>query len=198
PWSASGTLSTPCTTSASKALPSSSNSSTLSESASAELERPCKLPDWPPDLGPNPLGSNFTGASARLLPRALRFFGAGFFLGAAFLGAAAFFITAFFFGAFFGLALIFCFCFFLCAICAVYHRFAFSLQPTLILTGVHLRQARSCAILVYRGAYACHSAPSRDRKTAYEAGPAHRANQEFLCARSHPAAPRGSRRHLSC
>src|SRR4029077_19181362 len=63
-----------------------------------------------------------------------------------------------------------------------------------ILTGVHLRQARPYAILVYRGAYACHSAPSRDRKTAYEAGPAHRANQEFLCARSHPAAPRGSRR----
>jgi hypothetical protein len=45
--SASSASSTPFTTSASNAFPSSSNSSTLSESAPSRLDNPCRPPDWP-------------------------------------------------------------------------------------------------------------------------------------------------------
>ncbi len=45
PPSASSASSTPITTSASNAFPSSSNSSTLSESAHSTLDNPCKSPD---------------------------------------------------------------------------------------------------------------------------------------------------------
>src|SRR5437773_552979 len=54
PSSASSASSTPFTTSASNAFPSSSNSSTLSESAPWTLDNPCKSPDCSPDRAPSP------------------------------------------------------------------------------------------------------------------------------------------------
>src|SRR6059058_2175701 len=51
--------STPVTTSASNAFPSSSNSSTLSESAPWTLDNPCRSPDWP-ERAPDPSGENAT------------------------------------------------------------------------------------------------------------------------------------------
>src|SRR3984893_11835465 len=72
PSSASGASSTPFTTSASKALPSSSNSSTLSESALSISDNPCKSPDCPPDFEPNPLGSRFMVSTLCPSPRDAR------------------------------------------------------------------------------------------------------------------------------
>src|ERR1700730_4595743 len=57
PSSASGASSTPFTTSASKGLPSSSSSSTLSELASSTSDNPCQAPDCPPDFESDPLGA---------------------------------------------------------------------------------------------------------------------------------------------
>src|SRR5665213_188770 len=85
----------PSTTSASNELPSSSSSSTLSESALAELDKPCKSPDWPPDLAPSPFGSKATDPTGWLFPRATRFFSAAFFFTfLTFFTGTAFFVTA--------------------------------------------------------------------------------------------------------
>src|SRR5437667_2200104 len=58
PASASSASSTPVTTSASNAFPSSSNSSTLSESAPWTLDNPCKSPDCRPDRVSGSSGRN--------------------------------------------------------------------------------------------------------------------------------------------
>src|SRR5580693_6894798 len=128
--SASPALSTPATTPASNAFPSSSNSSTLSESAPSRFDKPCKSPDCPPDRAPNPLGSNTTVSTPSLLPRDLVFlsfffFGAAFRAGAAFLAGGAFFAALFLgvdfrFGVFLGLVGFFFFLV-LVAIAGVYH-----------------------------------------------------------------------------
>src|SRR5580700_9366714 len=95
----------PLTISASKAFPSSSNSSTLSESEPARFDKPCRSPDWPPERAPRPVGSNTTASPPSLLPRGLALLiGVFFFVGdfltvASFLAGASFF-TAFRLGAF--------------------------------------------------------------------------------------------------
>src|SRR5436853_7734334 len=60
PSSASPASSTPFTTSASNAFPSSSNSSTLYESALSTLVNPCKSPDCSPDRASSPSRANAT------------------------------------------------------------------------------------------------------------------------------------------
>src|SRR5229473_8083651 len=132
--------STPFTTSASNAFPSSSNSSTLSESAPWTLDNPCKSPDCSPDRPPSPSGANATASTLWLFPRTCflsapavfppvvflpptfvfssPFFGAAFFLGVVIFLASfflnAFFLTAFFIGATFLPAVLIDFaCFFL-------------------------------------------------------------------------------------
>src|SRR6266849_2235191 len=132
--------STPFTTSASNAFPSSSNSSTLSESAPWALDNPCKSPDCSPDRAPSPSSANATVSTLWLFPRTCflsspavfppvvflppafvftsAFFGAAFFFANFFLGVtlflASFFSTAFFIGATFLPAVLFDFvCFFL-------------------------------------------------------------------------------------
>ncbi len=60
PSSASPASSTPFTTSASNAFLSSSNSSTLSESAPWTSDNPCKSPDCWPDRPPSPSGASAT------------------------------------------------------------------------------------------------------------------------------------------
>src|ERR1700730_12071143 len=69
PWSASGASSTPFTISASKALPSSSSSSTLSELAFSSSDNPCNAPDCPPDFESNPLGCRFMVSTLCPSPR---------------------------------------------------------------------------------------------------------------------------------
>ncbi|SRR6266481_9953361 len=119
PSSASPASCTPFTTSASKAFPSSSNSSTLSESAPSRLDNPCKSPDWPPERADSPSGENVTVSMVWLLPRT-RFFTARVAFPTAFFLGAAFFFADFLFGV---AAFFFCFFrdFFLVAIRAVYH-----------------------------------------------------------------------------
>src|SRR6201984_906569 len=63
--SASSASSTPITTSASNAFPSSSNSSTLSESAHSTLDNPCKSPDS--SLSVAPSSSNSSSATTSTL-----------------------------------------------------------------------------------------------------------------------------------
>src|ERR1019366_1481714 len=149
--SASSALSTPVTTSASNALPSSINSSTLSESADSMLDNPCESPDCPADRDLSPWSSNGSTSKLRLLvgtrflmapavfapavflptvfvfPPA--FFKAGFFFANFFFGA-GFFLANFFVAAFlaglplFGPVFLSFLCFFLAfllAIGAVYH-----------------------------------------------------------------------------
>src|SRR5580692_7569813 len=58
----------PLMTSASNAFPSSSNSSTLSESAPWRSDKPCRSPDCPPEREPKPAGSNTTLSVRSLLP----------------------------------------------------------------------------------------------------------------------------------
>src|SRR6266446_3557525 len=140
PASASSASSTPFTTSASNAFPSSSNSSTLSESAPWTLDNPCKSPDCSPDRAPSPSSANATVSTLWLFPRTCflsspavfppvvflppafvftsAFFGAAFFFANFFLGVtpflASFFSTAFFIGATFLPAVLIDFaCFFL-------------------------------------------------------------------------------------
>src|SRR5258708_2560726 len=101
--------STPATTSASNAFPSSSNSSTLSESAPSAFERPCKSPDWRPERVSSWSGKNASVSTLRVLWRicffgAFTFFAAIFFLLPAFAFAVFFFGDAFFFFAAFFLS----------------------------------------------------------------------------------------------
>src|SRR5580692_1432366 len=120
----------PLMTSASNAFPSSSNSSTLSESAPWRSDKPCRSPDCPPEREPKPAGSNTTLSVRSLLPRVLVLFSAFFFFGATFFAAAftagaAFFAALFFgagfrLGAFLGL-LFFFFLVVLVAMGGVYH-----------------------------------------------------------------------------
>src|SRR6266404_7829919 len=121
--SVSPASSTPFTTSASNAFPSSSNSSTLSEFAPARLDNPCKSPDCPPERAESPSRAYLTASTVWLFPRT-RFFAARLvFPTTFFLGVAFFFFANFFFGAaafFAGFFLVF----FLVAIRAVYHRSA--------------------------------------------------------------------------
>src|ERR1039458_1451655 len=140
--------STPFTTSLSNAFPSSSNSSTLSESAPATLDNPCKSPDCRPELASRPFGGNATVSTLWLFSGicflsaltvfapiwtafvfTAAFFGAGFFLADFFLGTPLF-LSSFFVGvtflpvALFDFVCFVCFVlvFFLAAIRAVYHR----------------------------------------------------------------------------
>src|SRR5882672_3537404 len=85
----------PFTTWASKAFPSSSSSSTLSESAPSRFDRPCRSPDWPPERAPSPVGWNTTVSALSLLPRTLFFLSTFFFFAAAFLAGAALFAVIF-------------------------------------------------------------------------------------------------------
>src|SRR6185503_843469 len=62
-------FSTPATTAASNALPSSSNSTTLSESAVSRLDKPCKSPDCPPSLAVGPFAGNPTVSAGSLVSR---------------------------------------------------------------------------------------------------------------------------------
>src|SRR5882724_2171083 len=139
--SASSASSTPLTASASNVFPSSSNSSTLSESAPWTLDNPCKSPDWSPDRATAPSSANASVSTLRLFLRtcfltaaaflaptfffASTFFGAAFFFGMFFLGGTLFsarlILTAFFIGATLPAICLF-FVFSLVAIRAVYHR----------------------------------------------------------------------------
>src|SRR6266403_1831079 len=124
PASASSASSTPFTTSASNAFPSTSNSSTLSESAPWTLDNPCKSPDCSPARTPGLSNGNDTVSTLWVFPRtcslstplvfppvvllpptfvfASALFGAAFFFANFFLGVtlffASFFLTAFFIG----------------------------------------------------------------------------------------------------
>src|ERR1700752_4708534 len=71
PVSGPGASSTPFTISASNAFPSSSNSATLSESASSILDNPCNSPDSSPARRslPNSSGANATVSSPPLFSR---------------------------------------------------------------------------------------------------------------------------------
>src|SRR6266851_3655996 len=132
---------TPFTASASNAFPSSSNSSTLPESAASRLDNPCKSPDCPLERGPSPSGANATVSTVWLFPRtgflaARAVLPTGFFLAPAFVFAPAFFEAAFFASfalsafligfTFLRVVLLVCFflVFFLAAIGEVYHRSA--------------------------------------------------------------------------
>jgi hypothetical protein len=107
--SASSASSTPFTTSASNAFPSSSNSSTLSESAPSRLDNPCRPPDWPA-AGAGSRSREKARPGARLRFRAGFLAARNFFAVVVFLRAAGFDVRRF-------LVL-----FFLGAILAVYHR----------------------------------------------------------------------------
>lgn len=109
--SASGTFSTPCTTSASNDCPSSSNSVTLSESVSANPDSPCVSPDCPPVRAPNPGWSNVTSSAVFARPRVLRCGFFALFLFAVLTRAEVAFLAAanFFFGFAACFALLFCF-----------------------------------------------------------------------------------------
>src|SRR5216683_2430750 len=139
PSSASPASCTPFTASASKAFPSSSISSTLSEFAPSRLDNPCKSPGCPPERATSPSGANATVSTVWLFPRT-RFLAAravlprAIFLAPALVFASAFFGAEFFFASFalsafltgftFLPAILFvCFLlvFFLAAIRAVYH-----------------------------------------------------------------------------
>ena len=140
--------STPVTASASNAFPSSSNSPTLSESAPATLDNPCKSPDCWPERASGPSGENATVSTLWLfsrtcflgtltvfapivfLPTAFvftaTFFGAGFFVNF-FLGIPLFLLASFILGVTFLPAVLVAFegfflVFFLADIRAVYHR----------------------------------------------------------------------------
>src|SRR5713226_565651 len=138
---------TPFTASASNAFPSSSNSSTLSESAASRLDNPCKSPDCPLERGPNPSGANATVSTVGLFPRtgflaARAVFRTAVFLAPAFVFAPAFFGAAFFASfalsafltgfTFLPAVLLVCFflVFFLATIGAVYHRSAYGAPNT--------------------------------------------------------------------
>src|SRR5437660_1711395 len=69
PSSASSASSTPFATSASNAFPSSSNSSTLSESAPWMLDNPCKSPVCSPARAPSPSSANGTLSTLWFFPR---------------------------------------------------------------------------------------------------------------------------------
>src|SRR6266403_2084095 len=104
--SVSPASSTPFTTSASNAFPSSSNSSTLSESAPWTLDNPCKSPDCSPDRPPSPSGANATASTLWLFPRtcflsAPAVFPPVVFLPPTFVFTSAFFGAALFFANFF-------------------------------------------------------------------------------------------------
>src|SRR5437879_8675570 len=107
PSSASSASSTPFTTSASNAFPSSSNSSTLSESAPWTLDNPCKSPDCSPARVPSPSDANATVSTLWLFPRTcflsaptvfppVVFFPSTFVFTSAIFGAAVFFAHFFF------------------------------------------------------------------------------------------------------
>src|SRR5712664_1004307 len=104
--SASPASSTPFTTSASNAFPSSSNSSTLSESAPSTLDNPCKSPDCSPECGPSPSSPNATVSTLWLFSltcflRSTAVFRLVVFLPRAFVFTSAFFGAAFFSANFF-------------------------------------------------------------------------------------------------
>src|SRR5229473_5316520 len=144
PSSASRASSTPFTASASNAFPSSSNSSTLSESAPWMLDNPCKSPDCSPDRAPSPSSANATVSTLWLFPRTCllsapavfppvvflppifvftsAFFGAAFFFANFFLGVTLFLIGTTFLPAVLFDFVCFFLAFFLVAIRAVYHR----------------------------------------------------------------------------
>src|SRR5712692_1633750 len=144
PSSASRASSTPFTASASNAFPSSSNSSTLSESALWTLDNPCKSPDCSPDRAPSPSSANATVPTLWLFPRTCllsapavfppvvflppifvftsAFFGAAFFFANFFLGVTLFLIGTTFLPAVLFDFVCFFLAFFLVAIRAVYHR----------------------------------------------------------------------------
>src|SRR5216683_7175207 len=69
PASASSASSTPFSTSASNAFPSSSNSCTLSESAPWTLDNPCKSPDCSPEREPDSFRENVNTSRRWLSPR---------------------------------------------------------------------------------------------------------------------------------
>src|SRR6202521_3088886 len=101
PSSASPASCTPFTASASNAFPSSSNSSTLSESAPSMLDNPCKSPDCPPERAASPSGANATVSTVWLFPRtrflaAREVFRPAVFLAPTFVFAPAFLGEAFF------------------------------------------------------------------------------------------------------
>src|SRR6266481_3816549 len=104
--SASSASSTPFTTSASNAFPSSSNSSTLSESAPWTLDNPCKSPDCSPGRAPSPSSPNATVSTLWCFPRTCSLSAPAVsspiaFLPPAFVLTFAFFGAAFFFANFF-------------------------------------------------------------------------------------------------
>src|SRR5436853_3612854 len=106
PSSASSASSTPFTTSASNAFPSSSNSSPLSESAPSTLDNPCKSPDCSPDRAPSPSSANATVSTLCFFPRTCSLSAPAVsppvvFLPPAFVLTFAFFGAAFFFANFF-------------------------------------------------------------------------------------------------
>src|SRR6267154_1087346 len=106
PASASSASSTPFTTSASNAFPSSSNSSTLSESAPWTLDNPCKSPDCSPGRAPSPSSPNATVSTLWCFPRTCSLSAPSVSSPVAFLPPAsvlsfAFFGAAFFFANFF-------------------------------------------------------------------------------------------------
>src|SRR5256885_8744327 len=106
PASASSASSTPFTTSASNAFPSSSNSSTLSESAPWTLDNPCKSPDCSPDRAPSPSSANATVSKLWCFPRTCSLSAPAVsppvvFLPPAFVLTFAFFGASFFFANFF-------------------------------------------------------------------------------------------------
>ena len=109
----------PCNTSASKAFPSSSNSSTLSELAVGRLDNPCKSPD----CSPRRL-RGFPDRSATVsTPWPL--VGTRFLFGDVFFIATEDFLEAACFGAIFLAAAFFRFvCLFLFGMLSVYHRFS--------------------------------------------------------------------------
>src|SRR5882724_3848360 len=139
--SASPASSTPFTASASKVFPSSSNSSTLSESAPWTLDNPCKSPDCSPDRAIAPSSALASVSTRRLFLRtcfltpatvlSTAVFLAPTFVFASILFGAAFFFAMFFlegtlFDFFIGATLLPADCLFLVfslvAIHAVYHR----------------------------------------------------------------------------
>src|SRR5712692_8514823 len=125
-------------------FPSSSNSSTLSESAPWMLDNPCKSPDCSPDRAPRPSSANATVSTLWLFPRTCflsapavfppvvflppifvftsAFFGAAFFFANFFLGVALFLIGTTFLPAVLFDFVRFFLVFFLVAMRAVYHR----------------------------------------------------------------------------
>src|SRR5436190_3484613 len=141
PASASSASSTPFTASASNVFPSSSNSSTLSESAPWTLDNPCKSPACSPDRAIAPSSANASVSTLRLFLRTCSltpatvlstavFLAPTFVFASIFFGAAFFFTMVFLEGTLFdffiGATLLPAGCLFLVfslvAIHAVYHR----------------------------------------------------------------------------